>query len=98
MQHHEPECHAEKVVCYLQGQGHSEGSYNQNMTLYYIFLFADPFTNGLSLMVTHHKPECLVKKSGFTVFKVKATAKVQHVNGCLYDIYLLNLLLANLVC
>ena len=30
MQHHEPECHGEKIVCYLQGQGHSEGSYDQH--------------------------------------------------------------------
>ena len=31
--YHELECHAEKFVCYLQGQGHSEGSYDQNVTL-----------------------------------------------------------------
>ena len=30
MQHHEPECHAKRLVCYLKGQGHSKGSY-QNM-------------------------------------------------------------------
>ena len=36
MQHHEPECHAEKFCCCcLQGQGHSKGSYDQNMTLLY---------------------------------------------------------------
>ena len=32
MQYHEPECHAEKkkkIVCCLQVQGHSEGSYSQ---------------------------------------------------------------------
>ena len=33
MQHHEPECNVEtKLVCYLQGQGHSKGSCDQNMT------------------------------------------------------------------
>ena len=31
--YHETECHAEKLVCYLQGQGHSEGLYNQNMSV-----------------------------------------------------------------
>ena len=30
MQHHEPECHAEKLV---QCQGHSKGFYNQNMII-----------------------------------------------------------------
>ena len=33
MQHHEPECPAEKLVICLQCQGHSEGLYNQNMTV-----------------------------------------------------------------
>ena len=34
MQHHEPECHVEKKFsCFLEGQGHSEGSYDQNRTL-----------------------------------------------------------------
>ena len=33
--HHEPECHAKKMGFYLQGQGqgHSAGLYNQNMTV-----------------------------------------------------------------
>ena len=33
MQHHEPEYCAKKIVYYLQGQGHSKGSYGQNMTV-----------------------------------------------------------------
>ena len=33
MQHHEPECHAEKLVHCVQCQGHNEGLYNQNMTI-----------------------------------------------------------------
>ena len=33
MQHHELESLADKIVCYLQGRGHSEDSYDQNMTL-----------------------------------------------------------------
>ena len=31
--HHEPECHVKKMGFYLQGQGHSVGLYNQNMTV-----------------------------------------------------------------
>ena len=31
--HHEPKCHAKKMGFYLQGQGHSVGLYNQNMTV-----------------------------------------------------------------
>ena len=35
MHHHEleRECHAKRLVCYFQGQGHSKGSYDQNMTV-----------------------------------------------------------------
>ena len=33
MQHHEAECQAEKLVDSVQRQGHSEGLYNQNMTI-----------------------------------------------------------------
>ena len=33
MQHHKPECHAEKLVHCIQYRGHSEGLYNQNMTI-----------------------------------------------------------------
>ena len=29
MHHHGPECHASRLVCCLQVQGHSEGAYNQ---------------------------------------------------------------------
>ena len=31
--YHEAKCHAENLVQYLQCQGHSEGLYNQNMTI-----------------------------------------------------------------
>ena len=34
MQHHEPECDVEKVVWYLQGQGHNESSYDQIVTCF----------------------------------------------------------------
>ena len=34
--YHEAMCHAEKLVHYLQCQGHSEGLYNQNMTIFTI--------------------------------------------------------------
>ena len=31
--YHELECHAKKLVCYLQGQDHSEGIYNHSITI-----------------------------------------------------------------
>ena len=31
--HHWLECHMKEMGCYRQGQGHSEGLYNQNMTV-----------------------------------------------------------------
>ena len=33
VQHHKPECHAGKLGHCVQCQGHSEGLYNQNMTI-----------------------------------------------------------------
>ena len=33
LHHHEPECHTQRLVCQLKDQGHSEGLYNQNMTV-----------------------------------------------------------------
>ena len=33
MQHHKPECPAEKLIHCIQCQGHSEGLYNQNITI-----------------------------------------------------------------
>ena len=33
MQHHKPECHAEKLVDCVQCQGHRKGLYNQNVTV-----------------------------------------------------------------
>ena len=37
MHHHELGCHAKRFVCYFQGQGHSNGSYDQNVTVSTIF-------------------------------------------------------------
>ena len=34
--YHEAMYHAEKLVHYLQGKGHSEGLYSQNMVWWYI--------------------------------------------------------------
>ena len=33
MQHYKPKCHAEKLVHYVQCQGHGAGLCNQNMTI-----------------------------------------------------------------
>ena len=32
--YHESMCHVEKLILYLQCQGHSEGLYNKNMTIF----------------------------------------------------------------
>ena len=51
MQHHEPECHAEKLVHCLQCQGYSEGLYNQNITFCYLFWTAGLFATKIGLIV-----------------------------------------------
>ena len=56
--HHELKCHAKRLICYFQCQGHSKDSYDQ----IWQFLLDDPFATRLSLVVQYHKPECLMKK------------------------------------
>ena len=98
MQHHEPECHAEKLVHCLQCQGYSEGLYNQNITFCYFFWTAGLFATKIGLIVQHHKPECPVEKNWITAVKVKATAKAQYVRECLIGSSdLQNILLPHLV-
>ena len=54
--HYEPECLAKKMGFYLQGQGHSVGLYNQNMTVYLsLVLTSESFASKLNLSVDHYK-------------------------------------------
>ena len=56
-------CYVEKLVHYLQCQGHNEGLYNQNMSIFLLYLLTTGlFTTKLGLIVQHHKPECCVEK------------------------------------
>ena len=48
----------EKLFCYLQGQGHSEGLCNQNMAVSTVFELFDLFATKLDLMVHHYKLKC----------------------------------------
>ena len=77
-----------RFVCHLQGQGHSEGSYNQNMTFWYIFWTSYPFATKLGLVAHHHKLDCLVKRLDcFVVIKIKVTGRFKiSVNVHLDDI------------
>ena len=90
VQHHKPECHAEKK-CLLSTRSRSQRGLicSKYYSFYYIFCIADSLATNRGLMVHHHKLECLGKKL-ITVFKVKVTGKVQNVNECLSRWYLLN--------
>ena len=76
MQHHELECHAEFCCCcYLQGQGHSEGFYDQNMTLSTIFSeLLIPWQPNLVWWYIRVSYE----KNWITAFRVKVTMKGQN--------------------
>lgn len=60
---HQQECHANKLGCclQLQGQDHSEASYNQNRTDSVIVWTNDSFAARLNFAIDHLKLECLVK-------------------------------------
>ena len=51
----------------LQCQGHSEGLYNQNFTIFTLSSTAGSFSTKLGLLVQHHKPECSVEKLDYCV-------------------------------
>ena len=65
MHHHELECHAKRLVCYFQGQGHSKGSYDKNMTVSTIS--SELLILLLTLIVHYHKLECLMKKLNWCI-------------------------------
>ena len=64
--YHRVECRAEKLVHCVQYQGHSEGLYNQNMTIS-VVSSAGRFATKLGLIVQHHKLECPVEKWDYFV-------------------------------
>ena len=75
-----------KMICYLQGQGHSVGSYYRFCC---VFSAGDPFAIKLSLTEHHHKPDCLVKRPQIALFKVKFIMTVQQITEYLSILYFL---------
>ena len=59
--HYEANCQAEKTGHYRQCQGHSEGLYNQNMTISTIS------SKLLARLQSYYKPECPAVKLGYCV-------------------------------
>ena len=72
IQHHKPECLAEKLVHFVQCQGHSEGLYGQNMNICLdynalVVTLTLKIVNKLflmthRLMIIHHHTKCAKKK------------------------------------
>ena len=60
--HYESECHAKRLICYFQGQGHCKSSYVQNMTISTVSWITDLFAIKLGLIVHYHKQECFMEK------------------------------------
>ena len=54
MHHYEPECPAERFICYFQGQGHCKSSYDQNMTISTVSFEL------LTLLVLNFVWECII--------------------------------------
>ena len=82
--YHEVICHVEKLVHYLQCQGHSEGLYNQNMIISAVssklLVCLQP---NLIWYLQHHKPECPVEKMGLLWSSSRSQcSKVQNLSEC----------------
>ena len=83
--HNEPDCLLQRLVVFfcLQGQGHIEGSHNQNMTFKHIFITADPFATKVRLMAHYRKLDGQVKRLDCSfVVRVKVTGRVQNSSEC----------------
>ena len=78
MRHHEPDCLRKRLIFCLQGQGHTEGSYSQNMT----FCMSSELLILLELN--------LVWLNCSDVVKVKDTREVQNSSDWASGQYLLN--------
>ena len=83
MHHHELECCVKWFGCYFQGQGHSKGSYDQNMTV-------STVSSELLILLLQNLVWWYIIislsvswRNWIAVFKVKVTAKLQNVNDCL---------------
>ena len=77
--HYEPDCLQKRLICYLQGQGQSEGYIIKvglsNMSSELLILLQLNF----GLTVHHHRLDCLVKGLDCSlVVKVKVRGKVQN--------------------
>ena len=79
MYYHEAMCHSEKLVHYLQCQGHSENLYDQNTTVFSI-------SSELALIVQHHKPEYPVEELNYCI-QGQGHSKGSEVNVCPDDIF-----------
>ena len=81
-------CHAEKMVHYLECQGHSKGLYNQNMTFYCIFLAAGLFSNKLGVIVKHHQLGVSCGKMGLLHLRSRTQGRFKmSLNVCPDSLY-----------
>ena len=87
MHYYESECHAKRLICYFQGQGHCESSYDQDMTISTVSFEL------LTLLLPNMVCQCIVishsvlQRNWIVVFKVKVTANFKmSMNVCPHDI------------
>ena len=99
--YHELEWHAQRFVCYLQGQGQSKSSYDKNMTVSNVssellMTVSSIFSKLLILLLLDLGwwyiiiSQSVLWRNWIVVFKVQIIAKLQNVNECLPRQYLLN--------
>ena len=100
MHHYESNCHAKRLICYFQGQGHCKSSYDKKRDNFYcIFWTADPFATKLGLIVHYRKPEFFMEKWDCCV-QGQRQSKISECQWMFFQIIsskLPNILLPNLV-
>ena len=87
-------------MCYFLGQGHSKGSYDQNMTVSTISSeLLTSWQPNLVPKIHHYEPECFLEKKGLlhsrsrSLWLVKMSMFVQMISSKCLNVLLLNLVL-----
>ena len=85
----EPECRAKRLLCYLQGQGHSEGACNKKITVSTVSTellnltkvqtkWACIDSNTVTYSVSRHTTECILHRMATKTFIVVIILAIHH--------------------
>ena len=78
--HHDPECYAQMLGSYLQGQGHSIGANLQKITFFQFSRISKPFATRFGIVGHHHVSEYCVTSHPDMTFAVDWVLKINYLS------------------